>query len=361
MFPHARLPRADRDRILRAVTEVIESGHVLPSGNPFISDLEERLRGYLRWPDVITTGSGSMALLIALRVVLESRGKVITSVFSYSAAAAAIIHAGCVPSFVDINADTLRGDENEAVTKLDDGEVVGILPVHMSGGVCDWTTVREKARTQGVKIIDDSAQRLAPSAGLDADAACYSLAPTKAIVGYGEAGAIGFHDASYGERARSMARNGNLGGYHYSEIGYNGSIDGLIAAICAANLAHVDAWDARRHAISERYSAALGTCPMIKVIGTEDPGNTAYRYSILVAEEREALVAQLRKSGFEIAINYPAPLHLEPCFADLGYRRGDFPVAERVAEQVLTLPSHPWVTNAEADELCDHILAFLGS
>jgi UDP-2-acetamido-2-deoxy-ribo-hexuluronate aminotransferase len=358
MIPHSRLPKRDRDRIYRAAAKVISSGQVLPSGNPFIAEFEKCLGRYLGHKETIATGSGSMALLVALKSILEREGKIVTSVFSYVAAAAAIIHAGSIPSFVDIDEDTLQGDESAVLSQLDDTSVVGILPVHLTGGFCAWTAARAKARRLGLAIIDDSAQRLAPGLGLDTDAICFSLGITKEIMGYGEAGAIAFTDGRNALRARPMLRNGNEGNFHYSEIGYNGNIDALLAAICSTNVESLREWTLRRREIGQRYSENFYGCQHIR-LPRVDSHHVAYRYCLLVDEGRDELVSYLSRNGFDVSIQYPEPLHLQPCFAKLGYQRGDFPVAERISKSIITLPNNPWITDAEVDRLSEYVLGFV--
>lgn len=359
-----------RDEIRAAVDEVFASqAFVL---GPAVDRFEAALARYLGAAAVVGVASGTDALYLALRAAGVGAGDaVLTSSYSFVASATSIARVGARPYFADIEADSFNLDpaavrawlvrrcrHDGSVLRAPGGEIVrGILPVHLFGRPCAIESLRDLAAGHGLVLIEDTAQAIGarvngdgPCAGTLGRFGCLSFYPTKNLGAAGDGGAVACAEPGDADVVRSIARHGVVdAAYRHVTLGLASRLDSLQAAVLDVKLRHVDAWNAARRRHAERYERLLRDAPGCGVVVTPGvvPGHVFHQYVIRVPG-RDRVRAALAVEGIETQVYYPLPLHLQPCFASLGYRAGDFPVAERASAETLALPIYPELTGDAA-------------
>jgi dTDP-4-amino-4,6-dideoxygalactose transaminase len=333
---------------------------------PTVDAFERALAAYLDVPHVVGVGSGTDALYLALAVAGIGAGDaVLTSPYSFVASASSIVRAGARPYFADIDAASFNLDPRAAarwlgevcrrdgpVLRAPGGEAVrAILPVHLFGRPCAIDELRALADEYGLVVIEDAAQAIGARAGRAGRFAgtcgrfgCFSFYPTKNLGAAGDGGGVVCTDAADARALRSCARHGVDGDtYRHHVIGLASRLDAVQAAVLAVKLAHLEGWNAARRAHAERYEALLtgelGVGDRVAV-PARVPGHVFHHYVVRVAE-RDRVRAALTAAGIESQVYYPIPLHVQPCFAALGYRDDDFPEAARASRESLALPMRP--------------------
>jgi dTDP-4-amino-4,6-dideoxygalactose transaminase len=360
-FPQQRLSDETADAYAAIVREVVASGDVFPGDNRWTRGFEGSLAAFVGVSYAIATGSGSISLVMALRACeLERDAEVITTPFTYAATAFAIIHAGATPRFADITNLSLQLDD-AAVLDSGSPQTVGIVPVHLNGNLCLIPEARKEAVRRGWFVIEDAAQRLVRDDGtqLDHRSICLSLGPTKNVMGLIEAGAVLTDSADVASRVRSLRRNGSSGNFVYEDVGYNGVIDAVAAAILDENLPKLDRWNQHRRLVADAYDDGLNSLAEVSVLA-RDPGGSASKYSFTAHDRRDELVARLSERGVPVDVYYPRPLHLQRPFAHLGYAPGDFPIAEQAAKTIVSLPIHHLIGPTDVDHIINEIRDFYG-
>ena len=360
-----------RDEIRAAIDEVFATqAFVL---GPAVERFEAALAGYLGVPAVVGVASGTDALYLALRAAGIGPGDaVLTSPYSFVASATAIARAGARPYFADIEPASFNLDPaavrawieracrpDGALVRAPGGEVVrALLPVHLFGRPCALAPLAALADEHGLVIVEDAAQAIGaridgtgPCAGTVGRFGCLSFYPTKNLGGAGDGGAVVCARAGDAESVRSLARHGAAGGpYRHVVLGLASRLDALQAAVLAVKLRYVDTWNAARRGHAEQYEhlfrAALGTGGPVRTPAIV-AGHVFHQYVIRVPE-RDRVRAALAEAGIETQVYYPIPLHLQPCFATLGYAPGDFPEAERASREALAVPLYPELPDAAA-------------
>ena len=340
--------QADIDQ--RIATVLAHGAYIM---GPEVGALEARLQAFVDGSHAITVASGTDALVIALLALeLKAGDEVITTPFSFVATAGAIALVGATPVFVDIDPLTYNLDPGLLAAALTP-HTRAILPVSLYGQCADLDAINAIAADAGVAVVEDAAQSFgARYRGRRSCAlttiACTSFYPAKPLGCYGDGGACFTADAALAQRMRELRDHGQAGRYHHVRIGLNGRLDTLQAAILLAKLDIFEDEITARQAVAHRYDDAL------PALGLRPPqisaGNTSVfaQYTIEVAG-RAALQAALTGQSIPTAVHYPVPLHRQPAFASLGLGVGSFPHAERAAERVLSLPLHPYLTEADQD------------
>jgi dTDP-4-amino-4,6-dideoxygalactose transaminase len=353
-----------RDR-LNAVIE--DQSFIL--GAP-VQELEERVADYLGVRHAVGVASGTDALLLPLRALgLQPGDEVVTTPFTFFATAGAIHNAGGRAVFVDIEPDSFNLNPallGEAVT--DRTRVV--VPVHLFGQMAPMEPVLEKARRHGAFVLEDSAQSIGARqfagrewrhTGQLGDAAALSFFPSKNLGGFGDGGMVVTRDDDFAARLRRLRVHGGLKMYHHEEVGFNSRLDALQAAVLLAKLPHLDTWTRARREHAAWYDdrlaqlEAAGHLVRPRVSAGNEP---VYNQYTLRVRDRDPLREHLTERGIGSAVYYPLPLHLQPCFAYLGYREGDFPEAERAAREVLSIPVYPELREDERERVAREIEAF---
>ena len=359
--------RSIRDEIEPVVRAVIESQYFILG--PEVSAFEAEAAAYCKAGAAIGCASGSDALLLPLMAWGIGPGdEVITSPYSFFATAGAIWRTGAKPVFVDIDPVTYNIDPARIEAAITP-RTRAVIPVHLYGQCADMATVSAVARKHGLKVLEDAAQSLGAGyhgvpCGTLGDAAAFSFYPSKNLGGFGDAGMVTTDDPALAKTVDRLRVHGMEPKYHHHEVGFNSRIDALQAAILRVKLRHLDAWTEGRRAVAARYAALFADARLDGAIAlpseAEGHRHVFNQYVIRVAESaRDPLRAHLagRRVGSEIY--YPIPLHLQVCFAPLGYSPGDFPESERAAAQTIALPMYPELTEGMQAHVVQAIAEFV--
>jgi dTDP-4-amino-4,6-dideoxygalactose transaminase len=349
-----------RNELLPAVEEVLASGHYILGPN--VAAFEREFVEYVRVEHAIGVNSGSDALTLALRALDIGPGdEVIATPFTYIAPAEAIHQVGARIVFADIDAQTFNLSPVEVARKIT-ARTKAIIPVHLFGQPADLGAFRALAEPRGIRIIEDCAQavgaryREEPIGGFG-DLGCFSFYPTKNLGADGDGGMVVTRDAEVARKLRMLRAHGIEKRYYHDLHGYNSRLDELQAAILRVKLRHLDVWNARRAAIAARYDAGLATLPVSRPTTAVENTHVFHVYAIQTGE-RDALQKHLNDAGIPTIIYYPLPLHLQRVYANVGYREGDFPMAETLSRRVLPLPIYPELTDAQVDYVIKTIHQF---
>jgi dTDP-4-amino-4,6-dideoxygalactose transaminase len=357
--------RSIKDDVLPALQRVIEAQQFIMG--PAIAELETALARLSAAAHGIACASGTDALLLPLKALdLQPGDEVITTPFTFFATAGAIHNAGGTPVFVDIEPDTFNIDP-AAVARAITPRTRAILPVDLYGQLAALERLLQAAAARRLPLIEDACQAIGARRSIDGEwrmagelgwAAAYSFFPSKNLGAWGDGGLIVTQDGALADRLRRLRLHGGAKQYHHDEIGTNSRLDTLQAAVLLAKLPHLAAWSARRREHAAYYSRALADVPQVRVPVVDRANEHIFHQYTVRAERRDALQAHLKARSIGCAVYYPVPLHLQPCFAHLGYRAGRLPVAERAAHEVLSLPVYPELTVAQIDYVIDGIRSF---
>ncbi|MCL2648042.1 MAG: DegT/DnrJ/EryC1/StrS family aminotransferase [Phycisphaerales bacterium] len=347
-----------------AIKEVLESQQYTSGAvsGPFIGRFEANLSKFLN-AHAIALSSGTDAILAALMALGIKRGhEVITTPFTFFATAGCISRSGAKPVFIDIDPNTFLMNLaaiGPAVTR----NTRAILPVHLFGQMMDTAALLEFADAHHLDVIEDAAQCIGAvdpkgkQVAENARCACLSFYPTKNLGAAGDAGALVTRDEKLATRFMQTRQHGEVTRYHHEFVGGNFRMDALQAAVLNAKLDYLPQWTERRRQIAAYYTRRFkGTDvkPPVEIAGSKH----VYHQYVIRAPRRDHLRDHLTKQGIGCNIFYPKCLHLQQCFADLGYKKGQFPMAERATQEVLALPVYPELTDAQIERIATTVLAF---
>ena len=356
-----------REEILSAITRVVDSQHFIHGED--VALLEKELGAYCRAEHAITCGSGSDALFLALLAADAGHGdRVVTTPFTFFASAGAIVRAGAIPVFVDIDPATYNMDPQqlERVARRVPG-IKAVMPVHLYGGAADMDPIKDIARQRGWKVIGDAAQSIGAeykgwSVAALGDIDCFSFFPTKNLGAMGEGGLLTTADPDMAKRLAALRVHGSQVRYYHDEVGINSRMDTMQAAILRVKLRHLDEWTAARQTNAKLYSelfsggSDLVTLPTI----ANYQSRHVFNQFVVRSPRRDQLRAFLKERGVASEIYYPLPLHQQACFRSLGYREGDFPVSEQAAREVLALPVYPGLAKEDVAYVAGLLREFRG-
>lgn len=327
-----------------------------------VSDFEKNFAAFCQTQHCVGVDSGTAALHLALLICDVKPGdEVITTTHTFIATAEVISLVGAKPVLVDADPRTYNIDPNKihaAVTP----RTRAIIPVHLYGQPAEMDAILEIARKHNLRVIEDAAQAHGAEyrgqrAGTMGDVACFSFYPGKNLGAYGDAGALVTNEAALADRARMLRNHGRVDKYEHQVVGYGYRLDALQAAILGAKLPHLDAWNARRRDIADRYTELLTNSDVATPYCPSHITPIYHIYAVL-SKHRDALAKHLKARGIETGIHYPIPLHLQPVYKNLGHQRGDFPVAEKIADEELSLPMFPELTDAQVEMIVDAVREF---
>jgi dTDP-4-amino-4,6-dideoxygalactose transaminase len=310
----------------------------------------------------IGVASGTAAIHLALVALGIGPGdEVITSAHTFIASAEPILQVGARPVFVDVEAGTGNLDPARlegAITP----RTRALLPVHLYGQPADMPAILEVATRHGLVVVEDAAQAHGAQCcgrhvGLWGQAGTFSFYPGKNLGAYGDAGAIITGDDELAARLRMLRDHGRSEKYLHATHGYGERLDALQAAILAAKLPRLEAWNERRREIAEHYRHALAGLPL-GLPPERDGTRHVYHQFPVYTQQRDALQAHLKEAGVGTGIHYPVPLHLQPALAHLGYRQGDLPVTEELANTELSLPVYPELTAEQIETIVGAVRSF---
>ncbi len=348
-----------------AVASVIESGGFI-LGKP-VADFENAICEYTGAKYAIGVANGSDALVISSDILGFKQGaEVLTPVFTFFASTSCIARLGGKPVFTDIDEETFCMDMADAENRMTKN-TVGLLPVHLFLQTTDMQACMDLAEKHNLKVLEDAAEAFGmkdlhngelKTAGTIGDMGVYSFFPTKTLGGYGDGGIILTNNEEYYLKAKSLRVHGATKKYHHDFVGYNSRLDALQAAILSVKLKYIDESIAKRAEHAKQYEELLSSVSEIRIPKVKTKGKPVYYVFNTLAEKRDDLQAYLKEKGIGTTIYYPKALHEQECFKYLGYKKGDFPVAEKLCSSVLALPMYAELTEDEISYTCDCIKEF---
>ena len=326
-----------------------------------ITELEEKLAEFTGAENCLLCGSGTDALIIALKSIgIKPGDEVITTPFTFIATAEIISFLGAIPVFADIDESTYNINVELIENKITD-KTKAIIPVSLYGQPSDMDEINLLAKKNGLIVIEDAAQSFGStyknrkSCNLS-DIGCTSFFPAKPLGCYGDGGAIFTGNKEFAEKMKSLRVHGQTKRYYHKYIGFNGRMDTIQAAVVLAKLPFYEEEIRLRQDIAEKYISKISSkneniiLPCVK----SDRTSVWAQFSIRV-KKRDFLQETLKKVGIPTAVHYPMPLHLQEAFQNLGYEKGDFPVAEQVSEEILSIPMNPFLTEDEVDYIAENL------
>jgi len=353
-----------RDEIRDAVDRVLESQQCI--NGPEVAQLEKEVARYSQARHCVGVSSGTDALLLSLMALDIGAGdEVVTTPYTFFATAGSISRLGAKPVFVDIDPLTFNIDPariEAAITR----RTKAIMPVHLFGQCADMDPILAVARKHKLAVIEDAAQAIGSEykgkrAGSMGTVGCFSFFPSKNLGAVGDAGAVTCNDDVLARRLVKLRGHGADVKYYHDEVGGNFRLDTIHAAVLSVKLKHLDQWTAARQANAAFYTKAIESDPALRKAITPPPvvqSRHIFNQYVIRTKDRDGLkdFLKLRQVGTEIY--YPVSMHMQKCFADLGYGKGHFPHSEDAAQSPLALPIYPELTDAQKQHVIDSLAAF---
>jgi dTDP-4-amino-4,6-dideoxygalactose transaminase len=355
-----------RGEVMAAVERVFESQHFILG--PEVEVFERDAAEYCRIKHAIGCGSGSDALLLALTALGVGPGdEVVTASFSFFATAGSIARLGARPVFVDISPDDFNVDPN-LIERAITPRAKAILPVHLFGQCAEMDAIREVADRHNLPVIEDAAQAIGAGycerrAGGMGAVGCFSFFPSKNLGGAGEGGLMTTDDDDLAEKLRLLRVHGMRPKYYHKVVGVNSRLDALQAAVLGVKLKYLDRWSDARRRNAEHYDKLFAEAGVEEVTTPVVHPNRRHIFNqyTIRCSRRDELMDFLKRRGVGSEIYYPAPLHLQECFANLGYKPGDLPATERASRECLSLPIYPELTEEMRQYVVEKIAEFYRS
>ena len=352
-----------REALLEAVTRVCDSQRFI--GGPEVEGLERELCDTLGYPHAIGMSSGTDAVLAALMALDIGPGdEVITPTYSFFATAGCVVRAGATPVLVDSEPGTFNIDTAAAIAAITP-RTKAIIPVHLFGQSAEMAPLVAAATSRGIAVIEDAAQAIGctyhgAAVGTVGAIGCFSFFPSKNLGAFGDAGFVTTNDAALAKKLRLIRTHGMEPKYYHHLVGANFRLDALQAAVLRVKLPRLAGWSEGRRTNAARYRALFADAGLSEVVlPTEAPHRThIYNQFVIRVPDRDRLRAHLDAAQIGSEVYYPVPFHLQKCFADLGYQRGAFPVAEAAAADSLALPIYPELTAAQQSAVVNGIQTF---
>jgi dTDP-4-amino-4,6-dideoxygalactose transaminase len=339
--------RAELDR---AIAEVIDSGAF--AGGSFVEKFETEFASYCGCDHAIGVGSGTDALWLALLASDIGVGdEVITVPNTFMATAEAITYCGARPVFVDVDPYTYTMNPAALDAALT-SRTKAIIPVHLFGQPADMSPILDFARNRRLLVIEDAAQAHGARyngriAGTMGDAGCFSFYPGKNLGAFGEAGMVTTNDPELAERIRILRDHGQDRKYHHTSIGWNCRMDGIQAAVLGVKLMHLDQGNSLRRSRASEYDEAFADIEDVVTPFVASYAEHVYHIYAVRMEDRAQVLWLLGKKGIQFGVHYPVPIHLQKAYRSLGYSTGSFPVAEKIAGELISLPMFPELTEQQ--------------
>ena len=362
-----------KEEIDQAITEVVSDQHFILG--PKVEALEEAIAEYSSVRYGIGVASGSDALTLSLMAVGIGAGdEVITTPFTFFATAGSISKAGAVPVFVDIDPQTYNLDPTRIQERITP-QTKAIIPVHLFGQSADMAPIKELARDNNLRIIEDAAQAIGSDYIRDSlppqrvggigDVGCFSFYPSKNLGGFGDGGMVTTNDEDLAHQLKLLRVHGATAKYHYQFLGINSRLDALQAAVLLVKFRYLEEWTEKRRENAVYYDQFFEEMPM-QAVGIETPNvqyNNRHIYNqyVIRVPHRDKLMKFLAREGIGTDVYYPLPLHLQECYRDLRYEKGDFPHAEKAARETLALPIYPELTKNQQEYVVAKIGEFYHS
>ncbi|MBQ4394540.1 MAG: DegT/DnrJ/EryC1/StrS family aminotransferase [Paludibacteraceae bacterium] len=355
-----------KQEIDAGIEEVISSAAFVKG--PKVTDFQHHLEAYTGAKHVIPVGNGTDALQIALMALgLKPGDEVITPTFTFIATAEVVALLGLTPVVVDVDWETMNMDL-DSVRRAITPRTKAIVPVHLFGQCADMEKLMALAKEHHLYIVEDACQAIGAKytfangetkqAGTIGDIGCTSFFPSKNLGCYGDGGAIFTNDDELASKMRAIANHGMVVRYHHDMIGVNSRLDSIQAAVLDAKLPHLDEYIAARQRAAAYYDEAFKDCEALLIPGRQAKSTHVFhQYTLRVTgTDRDALRDKLAERGIPAMIYYPVPLHQQKAYLDSRYKDGDFPVAEKLAKCVLSLPMHTELDNEQLEYISTNVL-----
>jgi dTDP-4-amino-4,6-dideoxygalactose transaminase len=353
---------AYRDEFMGAVESVFSHGQVLQG--PEVRHFEKRVADLHGVPHAVAVGSATDALYLSLLATgLKPGGRVAVTAFTFVASASAIVRAGGIPVFVDIG-DDYQPDTTQIIDLIESGDLAGVVAVHMFGQMVDLSAVQHVARQYGVFIVEDAAQCFGSdvggvNAGTWSDAACLSFDPTKIVGAFGSGGAVLTRNGNIAETVARLRYHGKDQSGVFQESGLNSQMASVQAALLDVKLNHLDEWIDKRRDIAERYTSVLDELPGVTPPQpTTGASHVYHKYVLQTDGTRDQARRHLSEMGVSTAIHYDRPLHRQPLFQKLLGGVVSLERADIAADNVLSLPIYPEMSDQEVEHVCSALRSF---
>lgn len=344
-----------------AVLAVMQRGDFILGGA--VTEFEREFAAYCGVAHCVGVDSGYSALELIIRAYDIGLGdEVITAANTFIATTLAISNAGATPVLVDCDPQTYNIDATQIEAAIT-ARTRAIMPVHLYGQTADMDAIRAIARKHDLLVFEDAAQasgarykgRMAGSLG---DAAAFSFYPGKNLGAYGDGGAVTTNDAAIAEKIRLLRNIGQKVKYYHEVKGFNNRLDTIQAAVLRVKLPHLNDWNASRRRAAAKYAELLADLSLVTP-ATADYAEHIFHLYVIRMADRDALMEELKGKGIASGLHYPIPIHLQPAYAELGYRRGDFPVTEAYAEEIVSLPIFPELDDEKVAYVAEAVRAFV--
>ncbi|MEJ0088731.1 MAG: DegT/DnrJ/EryC1/StrS family aminotransferase [Limisphaerales bacterium] len=353
----AKIPYLDLSAQIRSVRTEIDAALKQSLDNcyfilgPDVAQFEKDFAQFCGAQHALGFNSGTSALHVAMLLCGVGPGdEVITTPYTFIATSWAISYCGAKPVYVDIEDATFNLDP-KLIERAITPRTKAVMPVHLYGHSFDADAIQEICRKHNLPLVEDAAQAVGAkykgkTVGTLGDVSCFSFYPGKNLGACGEGGALVTNNAVFAARAKSLREHGSTVRYHHDEVGYNYRMEGFQGAVLGVKLKHLAKWNAERRRVAKRYTELLADTPLQLPIEAGYAESAWHLYTVR-HPCRDELKKYLDDNGIGIAVHYPIPLHLQKCYASLGHKAGDFPVAEKASREVISLPIFPELTDAQ--------------
>ena len=349
-----------KNEIGSTVLTIMESGQYI-LGN-VVQQFEQSIAEYLGVKHAVGVASGTDALILSLRAINAGNGdEIIVPAYTFFATASAVMSVGAKPVFVDIDPKTYQIDTEKIIAQINT-RTKAIIPVHLYGHPANMKPVMDIANKYGLKVIEDNAQAFGAEyfgqkTGAIGDIGCLSFFPTKNLGAFGDGGMVITNDDTIAERVRMLRTHGWKKKYHSEEIGYNSRLDALQAGILSVKLPNLEHWNSRRMELATIYNNSLPASNLITPI-SQPHCKHVYHLYIIRSTKRNDLQKHLKSNNIASDIYYPLPPHLAVPFQKLGYKKNDFPEAEKASMETLAIPLFPEMTEKQQEYIITTINSF---
>jgi len=336
--------------ILAAISEVLDSTAF--AGGPYVAKFEEEFAAYCSTKFAVGVGNGTDALWFALLALgIGANDEVITVPNTFIATGEAISYCGAKPVFVDVDEESYTMDP-KLIERAITPRTKAIIPVHLYGQMADMDPIMEIARRHGLHVIEDACQAHGAEykgkrAGSIGDAGCFSFYPGKNLGACGEAGACVTNNSELRAKMAMFRDHGQAKKYYHNVVGWNGRMDGIQGAILSIKLKHLNSWTTARRAHAKAYNQAFAHVHGVLTPKEAEVSKHVYHLYVLRVKNRDQILKNLAERGVNCAIHYPVPLHLQEAYKGLGVGPGSFPVAERCAQEIISLPMFPELSSED--------------
>ncbi|MDD5455379.1 MAG: DegT/DnrJ/EryC1/StrS family aminotransferase [Candidatus Ratteibacteria bacterium] len=357
-----KIPLTDLKRQYQSIKKEVDSAirQVITNTNFIlgkeVEEFENEIARYLNVKFSVGVASGTDALVLALKALdIKEGDEVITTPFTFIATTEAIVRAGAKPVFCDIDEKTYNIDTDKIEEKITPN-TKAILPVHLYGLPCEMDKISALARKYSFRIIEDVAQSFgakykSKKTGAIGDVGCFSFFPAKNLGAFGDGGMISTNDGQTAEKLKFLRNHGQTKQYHYTMHGFNSRLDTLEATILKVKLHYIDKWINMRQKNAAYYNKLFSGTNIITPFVPNSAEHSFNYYTIRIKEKRDKIMDSLKENGIAAAIYYPLCLHLQEVHKDLRHKLGDFPVAEKLQKEVLSLPMYPELEKKEIEEI----------